>query len=83
METGEHVTVFFDNVTKILKTELVSEVNNFLEAIDDVYDNAQKKGIELTVVFIIHVLAKEYIPGSPINLKIAAGGGSNLTNFLN
>lgn len=82
METGEHVTVFFDNVTKILKTELVSEVNNFLEAIDDVYDKAQKKGIELTVVFIIHVLAKEYVPGSPINLKIAAGG-SNLTNFLN
>ena len=82
MSAEDYVTVFFDNITKILKTEQVSEVNNFLEAIDSVYDKAQKKGIKLTVIYIIHVLAKEYVPGSPINLKIAAGG-SNLTNFLN
>lgn len=77
-EGSEAMTVI-DNITKILKTEQVSEVNKFNKDLDEIYALAQNRGIRLTLISIIHVL-KEYTPGTPLELKDAAGG-SNLTNF--
>ena len=82
INSGEYATAIFDNITKLLKTEQVSAVNSFLETLDKVYHKAAARGIKLTVISVIHVLTKEYIPGTPINLKVTAGG-SNLTNFNN
>lgn len=79
---GDEAMVVIDNVTKILKTEQVSEVNKFNEKLDEIYALAKERGILLTLISIIHVLMKEYSPGTSLELKDAAGG-SNLTNFDN
>lgn len=79
---GDEAMVVIDNVTKILKTEQVSEVNKFNEKLDEICALARKRGILLTLISIIHVLMKEYSPGTSLELKDAAGG-SNLTNFDN
>ena len=78
---GSEAMVVIDNITKILKTEKVSEVNKFNKDLDEIYALAQNRGIRLTLISIIHVL-KEYTPGTPLELKDAVGG-SNLTNFDN
>lgn len=82
MSEGEEVAVFIDNITKMLKTEQVSEINWYNEKLDEIYNLAHNRGIVLTLITIVHVLTGEYKPGSPITLRDAAGG-SNLTNYVN
>lgn len=82
MSGGEEVTVFIDNITKMLKTEQVSEINWYNEKLDEIYNLAHNRGIVLTLITVVHVLTGEYKLGSPINVRDAAGG-SNLTNYVN
>ena len=82
MSEGEEVAVFIDNITKMLKTEQVSEINWYNEKLDEIYNLAHNRGIVLTLITVVHVLTGEYKPGSPITLRDAAGA-SNLTNYAN
>lgn len=82
LEEGSEATVVIDNVTKIIKTEQVSEVNKFNKRLSKIYDLARKRRILLTLISVFHVLMKEYTPGTSLGLKDAVGG-SNLTNFDN
>lgn len=82
MSEGEEVAVFIDNITKMLKTEQVSEINWYNEKREEIYNLADSRGIKLTLITIVHVLTGGYKPGSPITLQDAAGG-SNLTNYEN
>lgn len=80
LAAGAHATAFIDNITKALKTEQVSEINRFNDKVDDIYRLANRRGITLTLISVVHVLTGEYRPSTPLTLKEAAGG-SNLTNF--
>lgn len=79
--TGD-ATVIIDNVTKLLETSQIDKIKKFNDSIDRIHADAERKGIKLTVISIIHLLGKEYSEGTPIRLKNAAGG-SDLTNYAN
>lgn len=74
-------TVIIDNITKFLDTAQIDKVNRFNERLDGIHSDAKSRGINLTIILIIHVLGKSYIEGKPIKLKDIAGA-SNTTNFL-
>jgi len=75
-------TVIIDNITKFLDTAQIDKVNRFNARLERIHSDAKSRGINLTIILIIHVLGKSYTEGKPIKLKDIAGA-SNTTNFQN
>lgn len=75
-------TIVIDNVTKFLDTSQVSLVNDFNKRLEAIHARTMKRDVRLTIILVVHVLAKNYTEGNPIQIKDIAGA-SNLMNFQN